>query len=43
MSVGFAGALAYPVFAAELLGGWRCCWGLYARQTVLAWCLSWRW
>lgn len=36
MSVGFAGALAYPLFAAELLGGLALLLGLYARQTALA-------
>lgn len=35
-SVGFAGALAYPVFAAELLGGLAILLGLYARQVALA-------
>lgn len=35
-SVGFPGLLAYPVFAAELLGGVALLVGLYARQTALA-------
>ena len=35
-SVGFPGMLAYPVFAAELLGGAALVMGLYARQTALA-------
>ena len=35
-SVGFPGALAYPVFAAELLGGAAILLGLYARQVSLA-------
>lgn len=35
-SVGFPGALAYPVFAAELLGGTAILLGLYARQVSLA-------
>jgi putative oxidoreductase len=35
-SIGFPGFLAYPVFAAELLGGIALVLGLYARQTALA-------
>lgn len=35
-SVGFPGVLAYPVFAAELLGGLAIVLGLYARQVSLA-------
>ena len=35
-SVGLPGGLAYPVFAAELLGGGALVLGLYARQTALA-------
>lgn len=35
-SVGFPGFLAYPVFAAELLGGIALVLGLYARQAALA-------
>lgn len=35
-SVGLPGALAYPVFAAELLGGTAILLGLYARQVSLA-------
>jgi putative oxidoreductase len=35
-SIGFAGFLAYPVFAAELLGGLALLLGLYARQVALA-------
>lgn len=35
-SVGFPGVLAYPVFAAELLGGLAILLGLYARQASLA-------
>jgi putative oxidoreductase len=35
-SIGFAGVLAYPVFAAELLGGVALLLGVYARQTALA-------
>ena len=35
-SVGYAGFLAYPVFAAELLGGAALVVGLYARQVALA-------
>ncbi|NML13384.1 DoxX family protein [Azohydromonas caseinilytica] len=35
-SVGYPGALAYPVFAAELLGGLALLLGLYARQVALA-------
>lgn len=34
-SVGLPGALAYPVFAAELLGGAAIVLGLYARQASL--------
>jgi putative oxidoreductase len=34
-SVGFPGFLAYPVFAAELLGGIALLLGLYARQVSL--------
>jgi putative oxidoreductase len=34
-SVGFPGVLAYPVFAAELLGGLAILLGLYARQVSL--------
>jgi putative oxidoreductase len=36
VSVGFPGALAYPVFAAELLGGLALVLGIYARQVALA-------
>ncbi|MEO8309732.1 MAG: DoxX family protein [Caldimonas sp.] len=36
VSVGFPGFLAYPVFAAELLGGLALVFGLYARQVSLA-------
>lgn len=36
VSIGFPGVLAYPVFAAELLGGLALILGLYARQTALA-------
>jgi putative oxidoreductase len=35
-SIGFADFLAYPVFAAELLGGLALLLGLYARQVALA-------
>lgn len=35
-SIGFPGLLAYPVFAAELLGGIALLLGLYARQVALA-------
>ncbi len=35
-SIGFAGFLAYPVFAAELVGGIALVLGIYARQTALA-------
>ncbi len=35
-SVGFPGLLAYPVFAAELLGGAALVLGVYARQVSLA-------
>ena len=35
-SIGFAGGLAYPVFAAELLGGIALLLGIYARQAALA-------
>jgi putative oxidoreductase len=35
-SIGFPGVLAYPVFAAELLGGIALLLGLYARQAALA-------
>ena len=35
-SIGFPSFLAYPVFAAELLGGLALLLGLYARQTALA-------
>ena len=35
-SIGFAGFLAYPVFAAELLGGIALLLGVYARQAALA-------
>ncbi len=35
-SIGFAGFLAYPVFAAELLGGIALLLGIYARQAALA-------
>ncbi len=34
--MGFSGFLAYPVFAAELLGGIALVLGLYARQVALA-------
>ena len=36
ISVGFPGFLAYPVFAAELLGGLALLLGVYARQAALA-------
>lgn len=35
-SIGLAGLLVYPVFAAELLGGTALVVGLYARQVALA-------
>ena len=35
-SVGVPGFLAYPVFAAELLGGLALVFGVYARQAALA-------
>jgi putative oxidoreductase len=35
-SIGFAGWLAYPVFAAELAGGIALLLGVYARQVALA-------
>src|SRR3954470_8827996 len=35
-SIGFPGFLAYPVFAAELLGGLALLLGFYARQAALA-------
>ena len=35
VSIGFPGFLAYPVFAAELLGGIALLLGLYARQAAL--------
>lgn len=35
-SIGFPGFLAYPVFAAELLGGIALLLGMYARQAALA-------
>jgi putative oxidoreductase len=35
-SVGFPGILAYPVFAAELIGGLALLLGVYARQASLA-------
>jgi putative oxidoreductase len=35
-SVGFPGMLAYPVFAAELIGGLALVFGVYARQVSLA-------
>ena len=35
VSIGFTGFLAYPVFAAELLGGIALLLGLYARQAAL--------
>ncbi len=34
-SIGFAGELAYPVFAAELIGGIALVLGVYARQVSL--------
>ena len=36
VSIGFPGFLAYPVFAAELLGGLALVLGIYARQVALA-------
>lgn len=36
VSIGFPGFLAYPVFAAELLGGIALLLGVYARQVALA-------
>jgi putative oxidoreductase len=36
VSIGFAGVLAYPVFAVELLGGIALLLGIYARQAALA-------
>lgn len=36
VSIGFAGALAYPVFTAEVLGGLALLLGVYARQVALA-------
>lgn len=36
VSIGFPGFLAYPVFAAELLGGIALMLGVYARQAALA-------
>ena len=35
-SIGFAGFLAYPVFAAEFFGGIALLLGVYARQAALA-------
>jgi putative oxidoreductase len=35
-SIGLPGMLAYPVFAAELLGGLALLFGVYARQVALA-------
>ncbi|WP_079217427.1 DoxX family membrane protein [Herbaspirillum robiniae] len=35
-SIGFPGVLAYPVFAAEILGGLALLLGIYARQAALA-------
>lgn len=35
-SIGFPGFIAYPVFAAELLGGIALVLGVYARQAALA-------
>jgi putative oxidoreductase len=35
-SVGFPGFMAYPVFAAELIGGVALVLGIYARQVALA-------
>lgn len=35
-SIGFPAVLAYPVFAAELLGGLALVFGVYARQVALA-------
>ena len=34
--IGFAGVLAYPVFAAEMVGGIALLLGVYARQVALA-------
>lgn len=36
ISIGFPGWVAYPLFAAELLGGLAIVLGLYARQVALA-------
>lgn len=36
VTIGFPGFLAYPVFAAELLGGIALLLGIYARQVALA-------
>lgn len=36
VSIGFPGFLAYPVFAAELVGGLALLLGVYARQAALA-------
>lgn len=36
VSIGFPGWVAYPLFAAELLGGLAIVLGLYARQVALA-------
>lgn len=36
VSIGFPGVLAYPVFAAELIGGTALLLGVYARQAALA-------
>ncbi len=36
VKIGFPGVLAYPVFAAELLGGLALVFGWYARQAALA-------
>jgi len=35
-SIGFAGVLAYPVFATEIIGGVAILLGVYARQVALA-------
>ncbi len=35
-SIGIAGFLAYPVFAAELIGGLALVFGIYARQASIA-------
>ena len=35
-SIGLPGTLAYPVFAAEILGGLALLFGVYARQAALA-------